>query len=533
LFLMEANTALAHGDTLWTRHFNRGGGCYARSLLVDQQDNIIVIGTRMGGGTGNDIGVAKYSSEGDLQWFAFIAGPGASDEEAKGAALGPDGDIYITASSGLYPDFDILTVELNGATGNEIWRRTWAGTGNKADVPAGIAVDAGGYAYVTGYTTAANNLTDWVTMKHLPGTGLPLWTVVRPGGDGMDYPTAIALGPGNAVYVTGYSAGQYMEDYCTVKYNTGGVEQWASFYNYSGNGPDIPVAIAVDDAGDAYVTGRSATQPPPGGLNQYATVKYANDSGAQMWVARYEGEDGNNAPVAVALGDDAVYVTGSSQGAGGDNDYGTISYDRNSGSQLWATRYNGPAGKADDAVDLAFMLDGTILVTGTSVDANDKGGFVTFCYTDSGEVDRSGRYDDQSGSDAAAVAVAFDSHCNPIILGSDFYGGYSSILIVKYDSTMQNNGIVEFAPAVPSRPGMRLAPNPARNWTSITQSLSDAAPAIVSLLGVDGRMVRTQRFDGQTDAPSRLDLTGLPSGVYIVRLDAAGRHATQRLVVLR
>jgi hypothetical protein len=80
---------------------------------------------------------------------------------------------------------------------------------------------------------------------------------------------------------------------------------------------------------------------------------------------------------------------------------------------------------------------------------------------------------------------------------------------------------------------MRLAPNPARNWTSITQSLSDAAPAIVSLLGVDGRMVRTQRFDGQTDAPSRLDLTGLPSGVYIVRLDAAGRHATQRLVVLR
>jgi hypothetical protein len=131
-----------------------------------------------------------------------------------------------------------------------------------------------------------------------------------------------------------------------------------------------------------------------------------------------------------------------------------------------------------------------------------------------------------------AVAVASDNHCNPIVIGSVFDSGYYGLLIVKYDSAAVG-GIAEFKPAVTTRPGMCLAPNPARNWTNLEHSLSGAAPASVSLLGIDGRMVRTQRLDGHAGGPSRLDLTGLAPGVYIVRLDAAGRHATARLVVLQ
>ena len=529
LLLLGTSVALAD-DTLWTRRYDGQGrrDDYAQTVLVDQDDNIIAVGTCMGTSSGNDVGVVKYSPDGTQQWFTTIAGPGASDEEAKGAALGPYGDIYITASSGLYPDYDILTVKLTGWSGSEAWRRTYAGTGGRADVPTGIAVDSAGNAYVTGYTIAAGDSSGWVTMKHATGNGLRLWTVNRVGG----LPTAIALGPDDAVYVTGFGQRQFMEDYVTVKYSTDGVEQWTSFYNYSGNGSDIPVAIAVDYAGDAYVTGTSATAPPPEGLNQYATVKYGSDSGAQQWVARYAGEDGHNVPVAVALGDDAVYVTGSSQGSAGDGDYATIAYDKSDGSQVWATRFNGPAGKADDAVDLAVIPSGKILVTGTSVDANDKSGFMTLRYTEAGVQDWASSYCGPPDGDNMAVAVASDNHCNPIVLGSDFDSGYYGLLIVKYDSAAVG-GIAEFRHAVTARPGMRLAPNPARNWTSVQHSLSGAVPAIISLLGADGRIVRTQRFDGQAGGPSRLDLTRLPSGVYIVRLDVAGQHATQRLVVLR
>ncbi len=518
LFLMGANAALAD-DTCWTRHFNLDGDCYARALLVGQEDNIIAVGTRIGGATGNDVVVVKYSPDGTLEWSAVIAGPGAYNEEAKGAALDPNGNIYITASTGLYPDFDIMTVKLD-PTGSEVWRRTWDGPDNKQDVPAGIAVDTAGNAYVTGYTATANGMTDWVTMKLAPDSGLPLWTVVRLSeGGGFNYPTAIAVGPDGSPYITGYNQRVYLEDYATVKYSTAGVEQWASFYNYSGNGPDKAMDIVVDDVGDAYVTGASATAPPPGGLYQDATVRYASDSGTQMWVTRYTGEGGNNAPAAIALGASAVYVTGSSQRDTGDYYYATIAYDKSSGSELWATRFNGPSGSA---VDLAVLPYGMVLVTGTS-----GGDIMTLRYTEAGVEDWAARY-----SDAGATAITFDSHCNPIVLGSSFDSGYYGFLIVKYDSAA-SGGVTEFKSAVPGRPGMRLAPNPARNWTNLTHSLSGAAPAIISLLGVDGRVVRTQRLDGQSSGPSRLDLTGLAPGVYVVRLDAVGRHATQRLVVLR
>jgi hypothetical protein len=527
LFLLGTGTAFAD-DTLWTRRYDGQGrrNDYAQTVLVDQEDNIIVVGTCMGTSSGNDVGVVKYSYDGTQLWFGTIAGPGASDEEARGAALDPDGNIYITASTGLYPDYDILTVKLGPWGGGESWRRTYAGTAGRADVPTGIVVDSAGNAYVTGYTIAAGDSSGWVTMKHSTGNGLRLWTVNRVGG----LPAAIALGPDNAVYVTGYSAPRYMDDYCTVKYSTTGVEQWASFYDHSDNGPDIAAAIAVDDEGDAYVTGTSATAPPPGGINQYATVKYADDAGTQMWVARYSGEGGNNTPAALALGDSAVYVTGSSQGPAGDDDYATVAYDKSSGSQLWATRFDGPAGKNDNAVDLAALPSGKILVTGTSVDANDKGDIATFTYTEAGVVYDSRRYNSPVDNDDIAAAVTFDSHSVPIVTGSSFMSGYYDFLTVKYGAPP---GSVEFKPVVPARSGMRLAPNPARNWTNVQHSLSGTAPAIISLLGADGRMVRTQRFDGQKGVPSRLDLTGLTSGVYVVRIDAAGQHATLRLVVLR
>ncbi|MCX6841186.1 MAG: SBBP repeat-containing protein [candidate division WOR-3 bacterium] len=526
LLLLGASAALGDDDTMWTRRYDGQGrrDDYAKTVLVDQEDNVIVVGTCMGTSSGNDVGVVKYDSAGTEMWFATIAGPGASDEEAKGAAVGPDGAIYITASTGLYPDFDMLTVKYT-AEGTEAWRRTWGGADSMQDVPVAIAVDTLGNSYVTGYTIAAGDSSGWVTMKRSTGNGLLLWTAIRIGG----LPAAIVLGPGNAPYITGYSAPEYLEDYATVKYSTDGVEQWASFYNYSDNGPDKAVAITVDAAGNAYVTGTSASAPPPGGLNQYATVKYANDSGAEMWVARYEGQDGNSAPAAIALGTSAVYVTGSSQGPAGDDDYATVAYDKSSGSQLWATRYNGPAGKNDDAVDIAVPPSGDILVTGTSINSGDKGDFLTILYTATGEQDWVLRSNSPFDNDDVAAAVTFDGHSKPIVTGSSFGGGYYDFLTVKYG--WNDPGILESTLSAAARPGMRLSPNPARNWTNLQHSFSGAASAIVSLLGVDGRVVRTQRFDGQAAEPARLDLTGLAPGVYVVRLDAAGRHATSRLVV--
>ena len=419
-----------------------------------------------------------------------------------------------------------MTVKLN-PTGGEVWRRIYEGPDGKADVPAAIAVDEAGNAYVTGYITYTNNLTDWVTMKHTFGTGLPLWTIIRQGeGGGNDYTTGIALGTGASpdVFVTGYSARQYLDDYATVKYNNSGVEQWASFYNYSGNGPDQATAIAVDGSGDVYVTGKSATAPPPSGFNQYATVKYNGSTGAQSWVARYTGQGSHNVATAIALGGSNVYVTGNSKRSAGDDDYATIAYAASSGSQQWATRYNGPAGKADDAVAVAVNDDGKAFVTGTSVDASDKGNYLTLRYSDAGVEEWAATYNGDYDNDEAAKSLAIDSQDNVIVLGNSYGSSNYDFLTVKYDGTA---GIAERDGAIPARPSLRLTPNPARNWTSVEFAAAGTAPTTISLLGVDGRIVRTLQASGTT----RLDLAGLTPGVYIVRLVSGSLSATQRLVI--
>jgi len=86
------------------------------------------------------------------------------------------------------------------------------------------------------------------------------------------------------VYVTGQSAGSgTSDDYATIKYNASGVQEWVARYNGPGNRDDRAYAIAVDDAGNVYVTGQSGL----GIWADYATIKY-NASGVEQWVARYD-----------------------------------------------------------------------------------------------------------------------------------------------------------------------------------------------------------------------------------------------------
>ena len=85
-------------------------------------------------------------------------------------------------------------------------------------------------------------------------------------------------GSGN-VYVTGQSIGSgTSNDYCTIKYNSSGVQQWIARYDGPGNSDDWAYSIAVDGSGNVYVTGQS-TGSGPG--EDYATIKYSQPIGIQ------------------------------------------------------------------------------------------------------------------------------------------------------------------------------------------------------------------------------------------------------------
>lgn len=227
--------------------------------------------------------------------------------------------------------------------------------GSGFDRANGIAVDATGNAYVTGSADSTNFPT---TMGAFQPSGCGAYvTKLNPTGSGLVYSTyignancpgapvgeAVAVDVAGNAYVTGQvnssnfptTAGAFQTSYggngdvFVTKLNPAGSGLVYSTY-LGGNGGDIGRSIAVDAAGNAYVTGdtgssaaQSGTNFPttPGafqpniagapGFQQDAFVTKLNPAGTGLLYSTYLGGSGieNSFGIAVDMGGNA-YVTG-------------------------------------------------------------------------------------------------------------------------------------------------------------------------------------------------------------------------------
>jgi hypothetical protein len=77
-------------------------------------------------------------------------------------------------------------------------------------------------------------------------------------------------------------------------------------------------------------------------------------------------------------------------------------------------------------------------------------------------------------------------------------------------------------------------PNPARQRATVRYALPEKQKAAIRLYDVLGRQVRTVLNEEQEGRHQRsLDVGGLPSGVYFLRLRAGGETRTQKLTIVR
>jgi hypothetical protein len=300
--------------------------------------------------------------------------------------------------------------------GQEAWVARYNGPGNDIDDAEAMAVDDAGNVYVTGYSTGSDGLLDYATVKY-DSVGQQQW-VARYNGPGNSYDVATAIAVDNAgnVYVTGESVGSGTGfDYATIKYDSAGQQQWVARYNGPGNGTDEAAAIVVDDAGNVYVTGNSIGSDS--GVD-YATIKY-NAAGQEQWVARYNGPgNGNDYPMAIDIDSSGnVYVTGHSLGSGTGYDYATVKYD-SKGQQQWVARYNGPGNDVDEATGIAVDGSGNVYVTGGSMGSNTGVDYATIKYDSAGQEQWVARYNGPGSLDDFANAIALDDLNNVYITGT-------------------------------------------------------------------------------------------------------------------
>jgi uncharacterized delta-60 repeat protein len=372
------------GVQQWVARYNGTGDTVdqARAIGLDESLNVYVTGRSFDWTTKSDIVTIKYNNQGEEQWLRRYNGPANDEDQAYCLAVSPRGDVYVGGyQSGIGTYWDYCLIKYNSA-GESVWVATYNGTGNSNDVIWALAIDSIGNCYVTGYSGGQGSSLDIVTIKYNPN-GETVW-VSRYDGPAHDYDRGfgIAVNQAGEVWVTGLSLDTINgQDCVTIKYDPNGTQEWVARYNGTGNGYDRGYAIVLDANDNCFITGSSVG---PNGYSDIITIKYDQD-GNEEWVARYDGL-GNNIDIGEAIALDPygnVCVTGHSQNIVSNNDYVTIKYNPD-GETCWTVVYNFESYLDDEAFAITTDDSGYIYVTGYSMGFTSLRDYCTIKYYQGG-----------------------------------------------------------------------------------------------------------------------------------------------------
>ncbi|MFI5221500.1 MAG: PKD domain-containing protein [Bacteroidia bacterium] len=291
-------------------------GNWGSAIATDANGNVCVTGTN-----GGDVFIVKFNSTGSHQWSANYGGSG--NEGGYGIATDANGNICITgwtssttgiATSGAYQTaygggtYDAFIAKFD-AYGTLLWATYYGGAG--IDWGYGIAIDAGGNVYATGYTSSITTIATSGAYQVACGGAYDAFIVkfdsysnrqwaTYYGGTGNEQGFAIASDPGGNICIIGvtsstsgivsggtyqsaYSGGTY--DVFIVKFNTSGTRKWATYYG--GTGEEEGQGIVTDAKGNVCITGytNSATgiattgshQTSYGGNNDAFIAKFVSE----------------------------------------------------------------------------------------------------------------------------------------------------------------------------------------------------------------------------------------------------------------
>lgn len=400
---------------------------FSRGIVVDATGNAFLVGDSFSSNflafaspTNSDVFIGKLSSNGLLLTYTFFGG--SKNDSATGLAVDSAGNLYLcgTTESSDFPIFNSVGSALLGASDAFVVKLTPPGDqffyssligGSGTESGVSIAGDSAGNAYITGRTSSQDfPIVGAIQPVYGGGDSDAFVAKLAPDGKTLTYSsllggsgtenligrTGISVDASGNAYVTGdtqstdfpaknalrpaKNGAASTSDGFVAKINPGGSDFIYSTY-FGGSDDDSCLAIANDQAGNAYVTGRTkstsftgSTSTRPSTATTDALVAKLNAAGSAIsYLTFLGGNNGDESGNAIAVDSSGNAVVAGTAGEGSPTVNSIQSFSRGGGDAFVAKL--GPSGAVtfstylggsneDTALAVGLDGDGVIYITG-------------------------------------------------------------------------------------------------------------------------------------------------------------------------
>lgn len=429
--LLICDFPLLHAQkVLWAKKGSSEGFDNGNAITSDDSGNVYVTGQTefsadydshiLNSWGSHDILVAKYSTNGNIDWIHNAGGRGG--DVGHGIGIDSDHNTYVIGELEDTANFGSgIFVKSNGANdiffakydinGNILWAKGFGSSLN--DKGEAITVTPSGDCYMTGYFSSVTNFGGTpinsiggydIFIVKTNASGQVLWAK-RAGGEGNDRGNGIAIDANGNVYVTGtfYQSATFNNSTIScptktgtflAKYDSSGQFQWATAAGSSDTTKSN--AISIDENGNIYLTGYFKTETKFGsynfisqGISDAFIVKY-DPSGNVVWAKQAGGSDEDEGEgICVDKKNHLIYITGEVHQPGnfdtcyfntiGFMDIFVAAYTMD-GNAKWVKIYGGHLRDAGAAITVDPF--GNLYSTGLFNDVADFGGITLTGYPD-------------------------------------------------------------------------------------------------------------------------------------------------------
>ena len=272
------------GNLIWENFFSsrNNGKDFVITAGIDSSGNIIIGGSSYN--TTYDLLLVKYDPNGIRLWQRFYDGSANSYDVLNSLCIDNFGNIYVSATITFQSkDIGVLKFSPNG---NLLWEEFYSSSSSSDDIPNDIKLDKNNFIYVTGsvYNGA-------ITLKYDPA-GNNVWTKIHNEPGGSSAGNSLVIDDSLNVFVTGTvrPSGQ-MESYLLIRYNETGDVNWVRKYNPENTTNYVNYyakKIVIDNDQDLYITGYGIPIITDKGIfgSVIVTIKY-NRNGDTLWTSGF------------------------------------------------------------------------------------------------------------------------------------------------------------------------------------------------------------------------------------------------------